>query len=131
MSRSRRALLRAIAVGGVGLSAGCSISVGTTDLTVRNCTESAHEVSVQVVALADDRTVYDETHDVPGETCVDIQEPPVAVGDLIDTAGSYRVTADAEGFESVTATREFDELAIENDDDTTSVRVEENGLTVG
>ncbi|MFB6177046.1 MAG: hypothetical protein ABEI99_07895, partial [Halobaculum sp.] len=99
-------------------------------LTVRNCRERSHRVSVRITALADGTTVHDATHRVPGETCVDVQEPPVAVNDVIDAAGRYRVRASGDTLEPVEEVREFDEAVVRNDDDSINVTVEDAGLNL-
>ena len=126
----RRSVLGRIAVGAVGLVAGCSVSVGTMDLTIRNCLEETRRVSVSITAVADDTTVYDNQHDVPGDSCVDIKEAPVAVEDIITEAGTYRVRADGPEFDSVEETKELGSAAVERNDDAIGVYVEESGLVL-
>lgn len=54
-SASRRGVLGALATGVTTAIAGCSVSVGTTDLVVRNCRETTHTVAVTNTAVADER----------------------------------------------------------------------------
>lgn len=127
---TRRRLVRLLAAGGLAATAGCSVSVGTTDLTIRNCLADTHRVSVTITRLADDTRLYDETHDVPGDSCSDVSPPPVEEGDVIGEAGEYRIRADADGMDSVTETREFSEPIVENNDDSINVYVEDDGLNL-
>lgn len=130
MSRHRRrtVLRRLVSIGLLAL-AGCSVSTGTTDLTIRNCLDRSVEVSVTVTA-ENGESVYDDTHAVQAETCSGATEAPVAVDDVVTRAGTYTVTAAAPEMETVEATRSFGEAVVENDDDAFTVYVEESGLSV-
>lgn len=130
MRLTRRSVLGTVATGSVGLTAGCSASVGTTDLTIRNCLTDTRRVEVAITATADGSTVYDDTHNVPGETCSDAREAPVAVEDIITEAGTYRIRADAAEMDPIEEERTFNEAVVENNDDAIAVYVEEAGLNL-
>jgi D-alanine-D-alanine ligase-like ATP-grasp enzyme len=127
---SRRTVLGALAAGAATTLAGCSVSVGTMDLTVQNCLPDPRVVAVTVTAESTGEVLYDDRHDVPGETCSDVQEAPVAVSDVVSSAGRYRVRGESPQLEAVEEIREFEEAVVRNDDDSINVYVEEDGLSV-
>lgn len=126
---TRRAVLGSV-VGAVGAAAGCSVSLGTLDLTIRNCREEAVEVAVAITALADETSVYDDSHQVPGDTCVDVKDAPVAVEDVFESAGAYRVRAEGPALEPVETTYEFDRQTVEQNEDSVSISVKDGGIQI-
>lgn len=126
---TRRAVLSGV-VGALGATAGCGISLGTLDLTIRNCREEAVEIAVAITALADETTVYDDSHRVPGDSCVDLKDAPVAVEDVFESAGAYRVRAEGPALDAVEATVEFDRQTVEQNEDSVSISVRDDGIRI-
>lgn len=127
---NRRRVLALLGTAAISAVSGCSVSVGTMDVTVRNCQPDAREVSIRVTSKSSESVIYDEQHDVPGESCGDTGAAPVEVEDLFTEAGEYHVEATSPELESVERGYSFEEALIKNNDDSVSVRIEEEGLVL-
>ncbi len=122
-------MLAAVVAGATAVVSGCSTSVGTADLTVRNCLADLRRVTVTVTGAAG-RVVHESAHRVPGETCHDERAAPVAVDGVFDEAGTYRVAAASPRLPTVVERYTFDGQTVADDADAVDVTVTHEGLTL-
>ncbi len=134
---SRRGLLGAL--GGVAVGAALAGCIGAAtpeehpdapDLMLRNCTDQSHTVALAVTDTDSGETVHDQSHDVPGGYCGD-EGPSRNVEEVWTDPGEYRISATVEDASDAEGTVTLSESDIDGKTGTRTVRIDEDGTTIG
>jgi len=120
MNVRRREVL--VACGGLAVIAGCSVSVGTYDLVVTNCTDEEMAAEVGVRRDGEDESVLEERYAVPANSCSDLADG-IQVEDVFPEGGTYEVRVEPNGRSTVTESVSVRQEAVENNDENVNVEI--------
>lgn len=129
---NRRKFIAAAGVTAVGSwTAGCiSVSGGTKDLVVENCTDDKKDASIQIAQTDSGDTTFEETVAVPSESCGDLVDG-VEREDIFSDAGTYTVDISVEGYDAAEEQIEVSKQEIDDNSDTVGITIDESEIGIG
>jgi hypothetical protein len=127
---NQRRILSLLGTATVPVTSGRSSSVGTVDMTVRNCQPDTRDVDIRVARNSSGSVIYTDTYEVSGDSYSDVRAAPVEVEDLFNEPGEYHVEVNSPDLAPTERDYTFDEALIETNDDSVTVRIEEEGLVL-